>query len=207
MYLLFKGKKWCHGTVTTREGYFGDRMQRIPLPKGQTEAGFAVPHWTNPAAGKNNWENRLEPLPLPQAREAHSREGSHFCFKWHKGWWVSSGEECSMSYSDSPHLHIVVAHRQFVTTQVGVLYLHGWTLKLCWSSSVNPAVTLRHPLRCAGSCVVDTFPYKALNPYILEKSIQSVRTCMEKYKYFIKTSGHIILRVLIPHFGLLKTCY
>lgn len=45
LYLLFKEKKWGHGTVTTREGYLGDRMQRILLPKGQTEAGGAVPHW------------------------------------------------------------------------------------------------------------------------------------------------------------------
>lgn len=76
-----------------------------------------------------------------------------------------------MSYPDSPHLHIVVAHRQFETPQVGVLYLHDWTLKPYRSSSVNPVVTLRDPLRCAGSCEADIFPYKALNPYILEKSL------------------------------------
>jgi len=30
-------------------------------------------------------------------------------------------------------------------------------------------VTLRDPITCAGNCVVDAFPYEALNPYILEK--------------------------------------
>lgn len=74
-----------------------------------------------------------------------------------------------MSYPDSPHLHIVVAHRQFVTTQVGVLHLHGLDFKALLKL-FNPVVTLKDPLRCAGNCVVDTFPYEALNPCILEKS-------------------------------------
>lgn len=46
---------------------------------------------------------------------------------------------------------------------------------------------------------------RGTKPFRIGKVIWSVRTCMEKYKYFIIT-WQVILRLLIPHFVLLKTC-
>lgn len=47
---------------------------------------------------------------------------------------------------------------------------------------------------------------RGTKPSRIGKVIWFVRTCMEKYKYFIRTTWQIILRLLIPHFVLLKTC-
>lgn len=47
---------------------------------------------------------------------------------------------------------------------------------------------------------------RGTKPFRIGKVIWSVRTCMKKYKYFIRTTWQIILRLLIPHFVLLKTC-
>lgn len=159
----------------------------------------------NRAAGKNNWENRFSHCPclsegctqqrevpfLPQVTEAVwgelRREKLHVLPR------LPSPTHCRSSRAVCNHLGgcSVSAWLDFKA----LLKLFGQ-----FSSDLERSSQMCWQLCSWCISIQDT------KPLHIGKVIQSVRTCMGKYKYFIRTSGQIILRVLIPHFGLLKTC-